>query len=135
MTSEPDGWRGESGVGLIPTIAGFLVFLGFLTFAVQLTLNLYATSAVTAAAYDAARIVAGSEADASDTARAEAEAHARRVLGQVGERARFDWTVDGEVVALRVEVDNPRVVLPALGGRLGFDTVERTVTVRREVLR
>jgi hypothetical protein len=38
-------------------------------------------------------------------------------------------------VALRVQAVNPRVVLPALGAQLGFDTVDRTVRVRREVLR
>lgn len=115
--------------------AGLLVFLAFLTFAVQLCLNLYATSAVTGAAYDAARIVAGSEGGGEVQAQQEAETHARQVLGRLGDDASFEWQVDGDDVSLRVHVVNPRVVLPALGARLGFDTVDRTVTVRREALR
>lgn len=127
----------ERGAGLIPTIGGVMVFLAFLTFAVQLTLNLYGTSAVTAAAHDAARIVAGAGAGAGvdDAAVAMAEDRARQVLGEVGATARFEWSITPDVVRLRVSADNPRVVLPALGGRLGFDRVDRTVEVRREVLR
>jgi hypothetical protein len=127
--------RDETGTGLVPMIGGFVVFLALLTFAVQLCLNLYATTAVTGAAYDAARIVAGSEAGGEESARLEAEAHARQVLGRLGEQTRFEWIVDGDDVALRVQAVNPRVVLPALGAQLGFDTVDRTVRVRREVLR
>ena len=121
----------DAGAGLVGTIAGVTVFLAFLLFAVQLLFNLYATSAVTAAAYDAARLVAGG--DAPDVARA--EDHARQVLGRYADRVSFDWSVDGDVVALRVTAENPTFLLPALGGSLGFDEIDRTVRVRAERLR
>ena len=129
--SGADARTGERGAGLIGTIAGVTVFLAFLLFAVQLLFNLYATSAVTAAAYDAARLVAGGEQP--DVARA--EDHARQVLGRYADRISFDWTVDDDVVALRVTAENPTFLLPALGGSLGFDEIDRTVRVRVERLR
>src|SRR5687768_13185417 len=86
----------ERGAGLIGTLAGVTVFLALLLFAVQLLFNLYAASAVTAAAYDAARVVAGS--DGGDLGRA--EAHARQVLGRYADRVTFSWSLDGDTVAL-----------------------------------
>jgi Flp pilus assembly protein TadG len=121
----------ERGAGLIGTVAGVAVFLAFLLFAVQLLFNLYATSAVTAAAYDAARTVAGG--NGGDTA--SAEEHARQVLGRYAERVAFEWSVDDDVVALRVTAKNPTFLLPALGGAVGMDEIDRTVRVRVERLR
>jgi len=118
----------DRGAGLIGTIAGVTVFLAFLLFAVQLLFNLYATSAVTAAAYDAARVVAGSAG--GDVARA--EDHARQVLGRYAERVTFQWSVDADTVALRVTAENPIFLLPAVGGAVGFDEIDRTVRVRVE---
>jgi Flp pilus assembly protein TadG len=123
----------ERGAGLISTVAGVTVFLAFLLLAVQLLTNLYAASAVTAAAYDAARVVAG--ADGGQDARSRAETHARAVLGRYAERVSFSWMVDDDVVRLRVTARNPRFLLPRLGGAVGFDTVDRTVRVRVERLR
>jgi hypothetical protein len=113
---------------LIGTVAGVAVFLAFLLLAVQLLFNLYATSAVTAAAYDAARMVAG--ADRPDVARA--EDHARRVLGRYADRVRFRWSVDDDVVALRVTARHTSFLLPALGGAVGMDEIDRTIRVRVE---
>ena len=123
----------ERGAGLIGTIAGVTVFLAFLLFAVQLLFNLYATSAVTAAAYDAARLVAGGDGGVADMPRA--EHHARELLGRYADRVSFEWAVDDDVVALRVVADNPTFLLPTLGGSLGFDEIDRTVRVRVERLR
>lgn len=127
----------ERGAGLIGLIGGVTVFLGLLLFAVQLLVNLYATEALTTAAYDAARAVASGDVDHEDpsavvAAEARAEATAARVLGAYGDSVLFDWTVDAASVRLRVQATNPRFVLPVLGGALGFDTVDRTVTVRVE---
>ena len=52
------------------------VFLTLLLFAVHLVLNLYATSVVTAVAFDAARVVAGSEGGRAAEVVAEREARA-----------------------------------------------------------
>jgi hypothetical protein len=48
--------RADAGTGMVGTLSGFGAFMGFLLLATQLLVHLYASSAVTAAAYDAARI-------------------------------------------------------------------------------
>jgi hypothetical protein len=131
----------DRGAGLIGTIAGVLVFLSFLLFAVQLLINLYATSAATSAAFDGARLVAGNRTDHAtpdsiDRAQAEAERRMRDELGQLGDRVTFDWSAsDADVVAVRIQGPAPRFLLPGLGGALGFDTIDRTARVRIEELR
>jgi hypothetical protein len=121
----------ERGSGPISAWIGFLVFLGLLLFAVQVLFNLYATSVVTAVAYDAARRVA--VADGGIASAAEAEADARRALGRYGERVTFDWSAsDGQVVVLSVRARNPTRLLPAMAGPLAFDEIDRTVRVRVE---
>lgn len=111
-------------------MVGVTVFLVLLLFAVQLAMNLYATSAVTSVAFDAARQVAGSAA----TSRQDAEAHARAVLDDFeaqGGRLHFDWTAsDPDRVVLRIEAVRPTPLLPKV--HFPFQTVKRTVTVRRE---
>lgn len=111
-------------------MVGVVAFLLMLTVAVQVVYDLFATSAVTAAAYDAARVVAGSEGDV-----VRAEADARRALGAYGRRVRFDWVVDLEVVAVRVRAAHPGFVPTGLRRPLGIDAVDRTVRVRVERLR
>ena len=65
----------------------------------QVLFNLYATSVVTAVAYDAARRVAG--ADGGPGSMAQAEAEARQSLGRYADRVNFDWSAtDGETVVL-----------------------------------
>jgi hypothetical protein len=109
----------------------FVVFLGLLLFAVQALFNLYATSVVTAVAYDAARRVA--VADGGTAAVGQAEADARRALGRYGARVTFDWSAsDGEFVVLSVRARNPTRLLPAMAGPLAFDEIGRTVRVRVE---
>ena len=126
---------GDRGTGLVAAIAGLLAFLGFLLFAVQLLLNLYAASALTAAAGDAARLVAarGNARDAAAIGRA--EAYARELLGRFGEDVTFTWTIDDDAVRLRVRAEPPRVLLPGLDGPLGFDEIDRTVEARVEEIR
>jgi len=131
----------DRGAGLIGTIAGVLVFLGFLLFAVQLLVNLYATSAATSAAFDGARLVAGhrtdhGSADAVARARVEAERRMRSELGDLGDQVTFDWSgSDAGVIAVRIQGPAPRFLLPGLGGPLGFDQIDRTARVRIEVTR
>ena len=123
--------RSERGSGPISSWLAFVVFLGLLLFAVQALFNLYATSVVTAVAYDAARRVA--VADGGTATAAEAEADARRELGRYGQRVTFDWSAsDGEFVVLSVRARNPTRLLPAMAGPLTFDEIDRTVRVRVE---
>lgn len=119
-------------------IAGVSVFLAFLFFAVQLLFNLYATSVVTSVAYDGARTVAGHAVDHDDPASAarardSAEAAMRDLLGRYGDRVTFDWSAStADTVSLRVRADNPRLTFAGLGHRLGFDEIDRTVSIRVE---
>jgi hypothetical protein len=99
---------------------------------VQLLVNLYATSVVTSATYDAARKVATADDPSDPGVQAEAESQAREVLGGYAERVEFTWTVDTDVVRLHVHAVNPRFVLPVVGGAVGFETIDRTVQVRVE---
>lgn len=117
------------------------VFLGFLLFAVHLTINLYAKSTVTSHAYDAARQVARSDIDHGDAgavrrAQSLAESDVRASLGDYAERIEaFDWSgSDADVVRLRLRVQNPSFLVFG-GSALGVETIDRTVTVRVERVR
>ncbi|HEY5153269.1 MAG TPA: hypothetical protein VIJ47_00950 [Acidimicrobiales bacterium] len=133
--------RSDRGAGLIGLIAGVSVFLVFLLFAVQLLINLYATSSVTDAAWDGARQVAGARIDHGDpsalvTAEAAGDARMRAELGRFSERVTFDWSgTDADSVVVRVRGTTPRFGLPGISVPLGFDAIDRTVRVRVEVLR
>jgi hypothetical protein len=127
----------ERGAGLFGTIAGVTVFLALLTVAVQILVNLHSASVVTSAAYDAARQVAaeGQRPPLDDDAKARAEAHARSLLGRLGDDTEFEWIEDDPaVVQLRVVARSPRFLLPVVDGALGLDEIDRTVTVRLEEL-
>ena len=125
--------RDEAGTGLIATVAGVFVFLVLLLLATQVLFDLYATSTVTAVAYDAARIVAG--ADGGPEAVSDAEAGARRQLGRYADGAVFSWQRDADAVRLHVTVRNPSLLPPAFKRALGIDVVDRTVRVRTERVR
>jgi hypothetical protein len=99
-------------------------------------LNLFATSVVTAAAFDATRVVSGSAG--GPRAEAVAERQVRALLGRYEERGdlSFEWRYpdtggDGrpDVVELRVVATHP-TRLSRLG--LPFSQVDRTVRVRLE---
>ncbi len=121
----------ERGAGLVATFAGLVVFLVFLLFTVQVLVGLWATSAVTATAVDAARRVAGEAARDRPAARVDAEREARRVLGRFAERVRFHWDVTADEVVLHVQARQLRFVPPLLGG-LAPDGIDRTVRLRLE---
>jgi hypothetical protein len=102
--------------------------------AVQVTFDLYARSAVGAAAFDAVRTVAGGQAERDpeliDTTTSEAESRARDVLGEYGSRATFEWEMSADVVQLTVRVPNPGFLPPAF--RVGGRETLRTVRMRVE---
>jgi hypothetical protein len=106
------------------------VFLLFLLLAVQVLFSLYATSAVTAAAYDGARLAAGSASGVDEEA---AATHVRSVLGRYGdERVDVRFTPDPDDVVLTVVATNPGFLPVGLRRPLGLDRIERTVRVRIE---
>ncbi len=125
--------RPDRGVGLVGTLAGVSVFLVLLLFAVQVLLNLYATSVVTAAAFDAARDAASAGGGAG--AVADAEAKARDVLGRYADAVSFEWTVpDGDDVVLHVRAENR--LFSFFGLRIDpLQRVDRTVRARIECFR
>ncbi|HEX2038154.1 MAG TPA: hypothetical protein VHF47_00315 [Acidimicrobiales bacterium] len=125
MTSTNDSASSADGTGLVGTVVGGFVFLTFLFFAAQVMLGLYATSVVTAVAYDAAKAVAGADAGGTTEARRSAEAAARRALGRLGDDAELSWGREGDDVVLRVRARRPSVL----------GDVVRTVRVRLEAVR
>ena len=137
--ADPPERRSQAGTGLIGSLTGFVTFIVLLLLAVQVLFDLYARSAVTAAAFDAARRVAGFEvatlpADELAAAESDAEGRARRTLGRYGGDARFTWTLTSTEVALRVRIVNPSLVPSGLGRPFGLDTIDRTVRVHAEHL-
>ncbi len=125
----------ERGAGVIATVAGVTVFLVLLLFAVQILVGLYATSVVTAATYDAAKVLAGADAGDSAVGRANAEAGARSQLGRYGQKADFGWENDAESVRLHVRAPRPTLLPLSLVRGVGLSDIERTVTVRVERVR
>ena len=124
----------ERGGGPISLWIGFSVFLVMLLFAVQVLFNLYAASVVTAVSYDAARRVAGSEGGPHSIV--DAEEQARQALGRYASRVTFDWSGTGaDEVVLRVQSDNPSVLVPVLAGPAALDHLDRTIRVRVERFR
>jgi hypothetical protein len=123
---------------LIATFAAVVVFLAFLLFAVQLLVDLYASSVTTGAAFDGARLVAESRARHDDrtamaAAERDAESRVRSELGAFGKTVTFDWSGSGaDSVQLRVRGRAPRFLWPGLQSALGVDEVDRTVRVRVE---
>lgn len=137
-TSNRSSSEAEAGSGVVGTLVGVSVFLALLLFAVHLVLNLYGSSVVTAAAFDAARLRAGDDGRA--VSEADAERHTLQLLGGYRRDGRLQlfWSYpdtdgDGEadVVALRVLAEHPT----NLAARVPFQRVDRTVTVRLERMR
>jgi len=129
----------DSGVGLIGSIAGLLVFLALMMFATQTLVALHTRTVVTDAAYEGARSVAGARVDHDDpvavaAAQAAAEERVRGLLGRLGDRAELDWSgTTAEVVQLHVSATPPSFLWKALRGP-GAALVDRTVSVRVEDL-
>jgi hypothetical protein len=115
---------------MIGTLAGFGAFLGFLLLAVQLLVHLYATSMVTAAAYDAARLASGTQVTSGA-----AESHGRSLLGGFSSRVTTFAVVDnGDHVVVRVQAQSPSLLPAAFGAAAGFSSIDREVIARREQL-
>jgi hypothetical protein len=125
------------------TSIGFLVFLLFLFFAMQVMFGLYATSTLRATVDDAtARAAAGGGTNAADLARLAEEAEAS--LGEMGRRPStiieleaVDEDGDGaaDVVVGRARAVPPRFVPPSIGGMIGFEEITAGSRVRIERLR
>lgn len=130
----------DRGGGLIGTSAGLLVLLALLLFAVQSLFALFARSAVTDAAYEGARQVAGDRVAHDDPvaislARQQAERTVRSHLGRFGSTITLDWSgSSADTVALTVHARPPGFLWDSLRGA-GPDPISSTVRVRVERLR
>ena len=120
----------DDGTALVGTLIGFAIMMVLLLLAVQVLLHLFAVSALSAAANQAADAVA--TAGGSPAAVPAAEAAARAGLGGIGAATTFDWLeVDGQQVELRVTARSPALLpLPP-----SYRDIERTVIVRTERFR
>ena len=122
----------EDGAGLVSSVAGVLVFLAFLLFAAQILVHLFASSFVNAAAFDAARLASGS-AGVSESAAAE---HGLAVLGSYSSRVSvFSVDIGAEQVNVRVQADSPALRPAAFGRVIGTASIDRRVSLRRELPR
>lgn len=127
----------EQGGGLIGTLSGLLVLLALLLFAVQSLFALFARSAVTDAAYEGARQLAGNRVLHDDlgsvlVARQQAERTVRSHLGQFGAEVQLDWSGStSDTITLTVRARPPSFLWDSLRGS-GPDPISRTVRVRVE---
>ena len=128
-------WRPKDrGASLVTLSGAMIVFVLLLFFAVQLSINLYARSQVTAAGYDAARHVAGYDNDGRRAAATdEAETRLRSMLGAMGDDVRVEWDLsDPDAVRLRLVLDPPSVAPAIIRDAVGLDHVDRTIVIRTE---
>lgn len=130
---------GQDGSSPVTAVFGLVVFLAFLMLSSQALVHLYATSVVTAVAFDTARDTAAEGRGcgaAGPDGRLEAAAFARVRLGRIGESSEVTvrcWD-DGDTTTIALAVPSPA---RAFGGVLsgGGLTIERSASVRTERIR
>lgn len=129
----------DRATGVFGTTFGFLVFLLFLLFTVQLLFGLYVRTTVTAVATDLVQRAANEGTALNADRFAWYEAEARRRLGGYGDHAEFafalaDLDADGvdDTVRVRVEADLP-TLLPARWAMVSPTSFARTMQARLEV--
>lgn len=111
---------------------GVAIFLGFLLLATQVLLHLYATSTVSAAAFDVARRAAAEDAGCAD-----APQRARQLLGTYGQRPEVTVTCKaaGERTRVTIAGPTPARLLSGLGDGVAAGGIERSAQVRTERFR
>ncbi len=124
------------------TSIGFLVFLMFLFFAMQVMFGLYATTTLRATLDDATARAATGATGPGDLVRLAEEAESS--LGDMGRRPStvieleaVDEDGDGaaDVVVGRARAVPPRFVPPSIGGMIGFEEISAGARVRIERVR
>ena len=124
-----DTGGGEDGSSSVASVFGVAIFLGFLLVASQVLIHLYATSTVSAVAFDNARRAALSGGDCVD-----AVSNAVTSLG--------DWGAQPEVVVtcrygpefttVTITGPSPAAALRVYGELAGQETIQRAAAVRTE---
>lgn len=126
----PVDWlHAEDGVSPVTSVFGVTIFLAFLMLATQVLVHLYATSTVSAVAFDVAR---RASADGAGCDGAAARAH--DLLGSYGDPAtvHVSCAEDGEMRVVTITGPTPARMVDAFGAALGTDRIERTARVRIE---
>lgn len=120
----------EHGSSAITSVFGVLIFLALLMLATQVLVHLYATSTVSAVAFDTARRAA---AEGASCASIDAATRARQALGGYGQRVDEPvCTTEGGATVVTISGPTPARMVDAFGGGLGLDRIERTARVRTE---
>ena len=120
---------------MLGTTFGFVAFLGFLLFAVNIAVGLYARSTATAIGFDQARLLAEQGAACSSEVDATRASVTRRLDGW-WRRVEVDASCDGEVATVRVDATSSRSLLPSsLLRPTRLAELHRTFTVRIETPR
>lgn len=121
---------GEDGSSAITSVFGVLIFLAFLMLATQVLVHLYATTTVSAVAFDTAR---RASAHGASCASIDAAASVRRALGEYGQRIDDPVCItSGRQTVVTVSGPTPARLVDAFGDGLGLDRIERTARVRTE---
>ena len=127
----------EAGESPVTSIAGVLIFLGFLLLAAQTAIHLYAVSTSTSVMFDEARRVAAAVSTGTyDCVQATAAVHDR--LGRWGDGLAVTCSGDdgtSDHVEVRVVGPSPANLVSAFGSVTGLATFERTVRVQAEQFR
>ena len=127
--------RDEAGTSVLGTTFGFVTFLGFLLFAVNVSVGLYARSTATAIGFDHARRLA----EQGGACPAEADGTEQAVVDRLDgwwRRVEVAAECDGEVARVRVDATSSRSLLPAALLRpTRLAELHRTFTVRLEAPR
>jgi hypothetical protein len=122
---------------LLSAVFGLAFFLAFMLFATQISVRLYASATITDDAYRAARIVAGEsvQRQGPDGVAAAMDAQSARLRDRYRPLTpEITWgPLDGDQILLTLTVHPQGELIGGLDGLLGFDTIERTVRVHREV--
>jgi hypothetical protein len=121
---------------LLSAVFGLAFFLGFMLFATQISVRLYASATVTDEAYRAARVVAGEsvQRQGPDGVAAAMEAQSTRLRDRYGTLTpEIAWgPLDGDQIVLTLRLHPHGELIGGLDRLLGFDKIERTVRVHRE---
>ena len=122
--------RDECGASSIASVFGVAIFLGFMLLSTQVLVHLYASSTVSAVAFDTARRASGLGGDCGTSA-----ANARTRLGtwgaQPGVDIRCDPTADGRIEVI-ISGPSPARGLSIFGTGL-IDRIERGASFRQEL--
>ncbi len=133
----PKRFRGTRAAGLLSAVFGLAFFLAFMLFATQISVRLYASATITDDAYRAARVVAGESVQGQGPVGVAAamEAQSTRLRDRYGTLTpEITWgPLDGDQVVLTLTVHPNGELIGGLDGLLGFDKIQRTVRVHREV--